>query len=208
MVSFAQDDDYSRYAPTIEVGHDDLSYLWTGGYLHTTDITVCPATLNQVTVQRDDYEELQRASRHAYDEEGGHSYETFHHVSPGEFPGGLVINQHRQLSLKDPMRPADTFIVLDSDNDPDAGGMNDGLFGYNNLPDAATNNHGERGLNVAFLDGRIRFVTASQWVEVMLRSAHLNADSIDLVRARALYEPRIQWGLRQDGNDGLRYWLE
>lgn len=210
MMSFAQDDEMGRYAPTLGVGVDDMRYLQRGGYFGrgASEVTVCPSTLNVVEASADDDSDLSRPAAHAYDDEGGHSYEMFQHVTPGQFPDGLTVDEPRQLSLRDPICASDSFIILDSDNDPDAGGYNHGLYGFNNLPDEATNNHGAQGLNVAFLDGRVAFVEAGDWVGVMLSSAHLNADSIDLVRAKQLFEPRIQWGLRTDGGVGLRYWLE
>lgn len=217
MTAHANDDRYGRFTDDATLGRDALGYLYRDGYLTDYKIAICPATSNQLSASPEHRSDsaiskelprgIEHAARHAHDTQPGHSYETFHHVNPGQFPE-FAIDGFRLLRMDDIIPPSRSFIVLDSDNDPGAGGWNDGLYGYNNLPDRATNNHGESGLNVAFLDGSGRFVTSNKWIETAMNGGHLDGTSVDMVRARRLYDPRLQWGLRNDGGQGLRYWLK
>ena len=215
MIAHANDDPAGRFTNDDTVGSDDLTYLYRGGYLTAPDIAICPETVNRLGpasthpsgTATTSPAGLDQAARHAHDTRPGHSYETFHHVNPGQFPD-FSFDRLRLPRRDDVLPPRRSYIVLDSDNDPSGGGWNHGRYGYNNLPDRATNNHRDTGLNVAFLDGSARFVAADQWIEVKMRGGHLDGNSIDMVRAKRYFEPRLQWGLRTDGGPGLRYWIE
>lgn len=219
-----------RYVGQTTRGDDSLVYLLEGGYLSDPGVALCPNTLNRVDPAQparggepgDDGERwryLRYAARHARDDTGGHSYETFHHFNEGQFPHASF-NASRLIVRDDIVPPWQTFIVLDADNDPSHGGYNGAGYGYNNLPDRSTNNHGNTGMSLAFLDGNARFLPAREWIEVNLYSAHLDGYNTDMVRAKRLFEPRLQWGLRTDlpptppaassGTDrpGLKYWLD
>ena len=220
-------DDFNGYfVGQTERGDDSLAYLFSDGYLSDPRITVCPNTENRVEFgvinassgmgrPYNPWQDLEYAARHAHDNTGGHSYETFHHFNEGQFPH-VTFDAPRLIKRDDVVPPWQTFIVLDSDNDPSNGGYVDGMYGYNNLPDEATNNHGKQGLCTAFLDGSARFVVSEDWIEVNMFSAHLDGYSTDMIRAKQLFEPRLQWGLRTDTTGqsvngtprGLRYWLE
>lgn len=211
MIAHAADHSQGRFTDRDRRGDDSLAYLYRANYLTQTPIALCPQTINRLGEPGDEHHGLpiglSRAARNAHDTDPGHSYETFHHLNPGQFPG-FAIDEVRLLRSHDIIPPDRSFIVLDNDSDPHAGGMVDGRYGYNNIPDAQTNNHGSAGMNIAFLDGSARFVPADQWIQTLMFSGHLDGASLDMVRAKQLLEPRLQWGLRTDGGDGLRYWLE
>lgn len=202
---------------------DDLSYLYRGGYLEAYGIAVCPSTENVVEiavgdhfdpttekfVHGMDYRDLIVPAAHAHDDAGGHSYELFHVTTPGQFPNGVSMEKAQDITLslvETVMDPTETFICIDSDHDPVNGGINiDGLFGYNNLPDAETNNHGDRGGNVAFLDGSARFIPLSRWLPTMVYSTHVGA--MNLKRAQEI-EPGYRVEPRTDGVErGKRYYF-
>jgi len=211
MIAHAADDAKGQFTERDRRGDDSLAYLYRAGYLTEVGITLCPETVNRLGDAGEGEPGLpiglRQAARNAYATDPGHSYETFHHLNPGQFPG-FAIEEVRLLRSQDIIPPHRSFIVLDNDSDPHAGGMVDGRYGYNNIPDAQTNNHGAAGMNIAFLDGSARFVPADRWIQTSMFSGHLDGASLDMVRAKQLLEPRLQWGLRTDGGEGLRYWLE
>ncbi len=206
MMAFAAD--YKGYfVGETQVGDDSLAYLQRQGYLDAVEVVICPDTENRLDESLPPGQQLDKAARHAHDRSGGHSYETFHHYSTGQFPG-FTINEHKRLTTRDRIPQDESFIVIDSDNDPGGGGMNDGYFGFNNMPDEQTNNHGSSGMNIAFLDGGARFIPADQWIAVNIASGHMDGYSTDMVRAQQVFEPRLQWAPRVDDGPGLRYWLD
>ena len=206
MLAYAADN-RGYFVEQTTVGDDSLVYLHQQGYLSTPQVAFCPSTRNSLDAEQPEAMQLRRSAPHANAASAGHSYETFHHYSHGKFPG-FTINDRSLMTTRDVVPPDQAFIVLDSDNDPDRGGMNGSHFGYNNLPDEGTNNHGQTGMNIAFLDGGSRFVPADQWIAVNIASGHMDGLSTDMVRAQRLYEPRLQWAPRNDGGPGLRYWLD
>lgn len=206
MLAYAADH-RGYFVDQTTLGDDSLVYLHNQGYLSAPQAAFCPSTRNSLSPDEPADKQLQRSAPNAATPGAGHSYETFHHYSHGQFPG-FTINDRRLMSTRDAIPPDQAFIVLDSDNDPDRGGMNGSHYGYNNLPDDGTNNHGASGMNIAFLDGGSRFVPADQWIGVNLASGHMDGLSTDMVRAQRLYESRLQWAPRTDDGPGLRYWLD
>lgn len=224
MTTFAQGAPRQLYHPDYGEGAtDDLSYLYLGGYLGNYDVARCPSTENiidirvgryydpktQKFVDGTDYSDLISPASHAHDDAGGHSYELFHIATPGQFPNGLTLDDETDITLSlvgTLFDPTETFICLDNDDDPLNGGINiDGLFGYNNLPDAQTNNHGDRGCNVGFLDGHAEFIPMGNWVRTITKSTHVGA--INYARARVL-DPGYREGPRTDGvAKGERYYF-
>lgn len=224
MTSYAQGAIGGHYHPDLgEGGTDDLSYLYLGGFLGSYDVARCPGTSNVIEVKSGrfydpkterfiegtDYTDLIVPASHAHDESGGHSYELFHTSSPGQFPNGLTLDEAADITLSlvgTQFNPSETFIAIDNDDDPLNGGINvDGLFGYNNLPDRATNNHADRGGNVGFLDGSARFIGIEEWMEVMVASTHIGA--VNYARAREI-NPSYRESARTDGvTEGKRHYF-
>jgi prepilin-type N-terminal cleavage/methylation domain-containing protein/prepilin-type processing-associated H-X9-DG protein len=224
MTAYAQSNPRQFYHADAGLGGtDDLSYLYRLAYLEAYILAVCPDTSNVVDVPignhydlatqqfvyGEDYHDLLVPAAHAHDESGGHSYELFHVASPGQFPNGVALNEPVDMNLTlvgTVLDPTETFICLDSDNDPVNGGLNiDGLFGFNNLPDAETNNHRDQGGNVGFLDGSARFIPRSEWVRTMITSTHVGA--MNLQRAQEI-DPGYRRSPRSDGGlEGLRHWF-
>ncbi|HOW69701.1 MAG TPA: type II secretion system protein [Phycisphaerae bacterium] len=138
---------------------------------------------------------------------GGHSYEVFAWHSAGIFPNGLRYDETGRITLKTTKRPSVQFILVDSDQDPDdsgAGGVVLGTHVYNNWPDQATNNHGQAGGNIGFLDGHVDWVTQRGWVPVHLGSAHLAWPE---QLARDTYFPNLAKQARPDRQSGYLWRL-
>ena len=92
------------------------------------------------------------------------------------------------------------YIVMDSGQDPDNGGMNNGLFGYNNLPDEESNNHGQDGVSVEFMDGHAAFIPKEDWIKTVVYDAHMAGSTLTVLNR--ITSPVCGVGL------GNRYWIE
>ncbi|MEM9345606.1 MAG: prepilin-type N-terminal cleavage/methylation domain-containing protein [Planctomycetota bacterium] len=219
--------DNDGYYSYTSAGSDDwFSFHYTQGYITSPEVTICPRTQNSVSLDAkglmkkplpnpndpsttvdgkttEFYVELNDAAENAQDASGGHSYETFSWSSTGIWLGGAVVND-KQLttfqSLEATFGPDRSYIILDSDQDP----VN-GPTVWNNLPDEASNNHGERGLYASFLDGHTSFLTRNDYIETAMYAGKMGA--INLGRAIQL-EPGIRRLARPDGGPGYLWQLQ
>ena len=220
--------DNDGYYSYTNSGSDD----WFGihhsrGYITGAEVIECPRTQNKVELQNKGvmripmpdpsnpsntvsgdkitfYAGMNEPARNA-DDTTGHSYETFSWISTGIWPGNAVVNRNEMMYqdlVERTFQPSNTYVVLDSDQDPVNGGTYNGETVYNNLPDDASNNHGGKGLNISFLDGHSRFVPRDDYIEVAAYAGKMGA--INLVRAQT-YDPNIQRLGRPDGGPGY-FW--
>lgn len=220
--------DHDGYYSYTGSGSDDwFAIHHNKGYISSHEVVECPRTVNKVEMQNvgamrvplpdpsnpsntingekiSFYPGLNDAADNAHDTTG-HSYETFSWSSTGIWPGNAVVNRNEMMNedlVGRTTQPSNTYVVLDSDQDPVNGGVFGGETVYNNLPDEASNNHGGRGLNISFLDGHSRFVSRDEYIEVAAKAGKMGA--INLVRAQT-YEPNIQRLSRPDGGPGY-FW--
>lgn len=139
---------------------DDISFLYKG-YVTVPKSYVCPSTKNGVNPQvkvfgPDDTAAtgptyVQDLVNKATDRNDttGHSYEVL-----GCFHGNKGPKKTQQTVL----RPAETFLMVDSD-DASAGDVN-------NYPDSPKDNHGALGANMNFCDGHAAWITQKRWYPV------------------------------------------
>jgi prepilin-type N-terminal cleavage/methylation domain-containing protein/prepilin-type processing-associated H-X9-DG protein len=149
---------------------DNLEPLFFSGYLKDTKVTICPNTSHTVRPFEEGKPnpDLQNnAARGMNDSAGGHSYETRQLWPPiYVFPDGKSFPQDvvRTLSggtyvvdgmkaMKKFRQAAKVCLIMDED-DAWAGGP---AWQMNNWPDKS-DNHGDRGINVGYLDGHAEWV--------------------------------------------------
>lgn len=95
------------------------------------------------------------------------------------------------------INPADTILILDSDQDPsDSGPTGGGPAGrnwvtMNNYPDR-TNNHGVDGLNIAFGDGSVRWVPAAETLKTYVASHNGPAQPLWFRVQQGLVETQVR----------------
>ncbi len=152
--------------PNSSGANDTLGHI-VPKYIKDPMIAICPSTRNGI---RDDVFVSDAISNSAYDgfdvledihrvassagDDTGHSYEVFNSYSNGVWPGrtldsrdGPLTKRHGKL-----IRPVDTILILDSDQDSSSD-----FFRMNNWPNVG-NNHGDKGLNIGFGDGSVRWI--------------------------------------------------
>jgi len=193
MTMYANDDSSGWYGAAGDTYGDDLFWIFKGGYLDIAeiDIAVCPQTVNYINpelervghfepgvgfVFTEVIEDLTHSSTNRHDDRGGHSYEiwTFYaagiHVdgrryantrnAQGNLTGGV------RMTVKNSVFPTNEYLLLDLDEDPNNAET------ANNWPDAETNNHGDRGVVMGFVDGHAEFGNRHRYVEASLFSPH------------------------------------
>ncbi len=145
------------YFPSPAIGSDNLLLVFPE-YIADFQVAVCPSTLNTVTREI----HLTDNAYNAFDaagpneERGTHSYESIGYFNgPKTYPDGTRFSANTLKTVKTVVSPERVMLVLDGDS----GGENRGWT--NNWPDEP-NNHGEKGLNIGFLDGHARFVAAGE----------------------------------------------
>jgi prepilin-type processing-associated H-X9-DG protein len=181
-------------------------------------VAVCPATSNVVdlTVTKTQtafvngqfvtetyFPHVRDKSKHRLDESGGHSYEVFCWAGAAEYPDGLKL--YPKTSTQTPReylmtntnvrKPSETFLILDRD---------EGFGGTtNNWPERG-DNHGEKGINLAFADAHVEFVDRRGMVLAMLKSRHpwpCNSGSLGPALAAVP-------GLQNSGGWSGKWWLQ
>lgn len=152
--------------PNSSGANDTLGHI-VPKYIKDPNIGICPGTRNGIrpnvlvsaAISNAEYggfpilEDIHRVASSAGDD-SGHSYEIFNSYSNGVWPGrtldsrfDMLIKRHGKL-----LRPLDTILILDSDQDPSGD-----FFRMNNWPNVG-NNHGDKGLNMGFGDGSVRWM--------------------------------------------------
>ncbi len=193
MVAYAVEHPKGYYIPSRDLYDDSLRYLVDEAYLKGPEVVICPETENtlgesQVTSvfnsQTGKWEQkvvahpgLDDNAANAHDTNPGHSYEIWSvagrgtHVDGQTFENqrnefGQLMDGERVFLDHNKITPTRFYIIIDSDEDPN----NNTTF--NNWPDAPTNNHGDRGVVMAFLDGHAEFADRTRYVEASLYSYH------------------------------------
>ena len=155
--------------PNSSGANDTLGHV-IPAYIKDPQVAVCPSTRNDIrpgvfvsaAVARSDYgglevlEDIHRVASNAQDDTG-HSYEIFNSYANGVWPGDRLFDDREQTLVKRHgklVRPTDTILTLDSDQDPSDAPR---YTPMNNWPDAV-NNHGSAGLNIGFGDGSVRWI--------------------------------------------------
>ena len=174
---YSKDNSGGWYITTGDYSNDSLEALipW---YIKDPKVAICPGTrnvvdptkkqtetviINTVAVTRTFNPDLRYPSDYPADESGGHSYEVFSWFGVATYPDGVVIPKAYLMTYKNVRRPSETFILLDRDQG----------FGtsVNNWPEKG-DNHGEKGLNLGYVDGHVAFVDRPDMVRAMLISRH------------------------------------
>ena len=191
------------YITAHDYSSDSLESL-IPGYIKDPKVAVCPGTRNVVDLRvvandpasgRPYYPHLRATSGYAEDTNGGHSYEVFCWGGRAEYPDGVKITSDYLMTYKNVRRPSETFIMLDRDQGP---------FGtVNNWPEKI-DNHGQKGLNLAFVDGHVEFVDRAGMVRAFLTSRHpWPRESNDLGPALAVVP-----GLKNTGGWQGKWWFQ
>jgi len=153
---------------------DNLEPLFLSGYLKDTNVVICPNTshtVRKVDEGKPNPDLQNNANRGPNDSAGGHSYETRQLWVGYTFPDGKIfttpdtyVGANGAKYTVDPMKAVKRFkdatrvcLIMDED-DAWAGGPAGQL---NNWPDK-TDNHGDKGVNVGFLDGHVDWVIAGR----------------------------------------------
>ena len=231
MIMYAQENKGGWYVMTPSYTSDSLESV-IPKYIRDGKVAICPGTKNVVdtsvtktasttvfippstftTVTETYLPHVRDKAKHAQDASGGHSYEVFTFLGAAEYPDGSVISrcnpdgslpphatvpagQGPLMTIKRLRRPSEHWILLDRD---EAIGAN-----VNNWPDKG-DNHGDKGLNLAFCDGHVEFVDRAGMVRAMLTSRHpWPRNSGDLGPALALIP-----GLKNTGGWSGKWYFE
>jgi prepilin-type N-terminal cleavage/methylation domain-containing protein/prepilin-type processing-associated H-X9-DG protein len=150
---------------------DNLEPLFISGFLTDYNVVICPNTLHTVKrlpegVPNPDLQN--NAQSGPQDSRGGHSYETRQLWSGFTFPDGtnfptpdVYTDSKGMRVVVEPMKAMKRFkqaakvcLIMDEDDAWSAKQMN-------NWPDVG-DNHGDKGVNVGFLDGHADWVPAGR----------------------------------------------
>jgi len=182
---------------------DNLEPLFMSGYLTDVNVTICPNTNHTVRPfdpGKNNPDLENNAARGPQDSNGGHSYEPRQLWSGYTFPDGfnvpapdVYIDSKGQKITVEPMKAMKRFkqsakVCLITDEDDDWTGTAKTI---NNWPDKG-DNHGDKGINVGYLDGHAEFVQTGRPILEMFMEGY--------------YVPNIagnvyqKYGLVQSGN--------
>ena len=201
MIMYSNENRGGWYVTTTAYTNDSLESV-IPQYVRDGKVAVCPGTRNVVDlsvtagpVGAKYYPHLRSKAKHAEDGAGGHSYEVFSWFGKAEYPDGVKIADYYLMTNKNVRKPSETFILLDED---DGYGV-----GINNWPDRG-DNHGEKGLNLAFADAHVEFVDRAGMVRAMIASRHPWPRSFgDLAPALAAVR-----GLHNSGGWEGKWWYQ
>lgn len=207
MVMYSRENKGGWYVTTFDYSDDSLESV-IPTYVKDPKVAICPSTRNRVDlkvtatetvtiggvpVTRTYYPHLRKPADFAEDERGGHSYEVFSWAGKAEYPDGVKISANYLMTYKNVRNPSDTFLLLDRDQG--WGGT------VNNWPEKV-DNHGEKGLNLGFIDGHVEFVDRAGMVRAFLKSRHpWPRESGDLGPALAVVP-----GLKNSGGWSGKWW--
>jgi prepilin-type N-terminal cleavage/methylation domain-containing protein/prepilin-type processing-associated H-X9-DG protein len=197
------------YLTVFDKNNDSLECI-IPSYVKDPNTAICPGTRNVVNMRvtqtetvtvngvpttRTFYPHLRTPAGYAEDSSGGHSYEVFAFAGQAEYPDGVKIAKDYILTYKNVRKPSETFLILDRDQ-----GANNTI---NNWPERL-DNHGEKGLNLGFVDGHVEFVDRAQMVRAFLVSRHpWPCESNALGPALAAVK-----GLRNSGGWSGKWWYQ
>ena len=186
---------------------DNVEPLYRSGFITDTNVFICPNTdhtIRQVQPGQPNPDLQNNAARGPRDSAGGHSYETRQLWSGYTFPDGtnfpnldVYTGSDGRRYTVEPMKAMKRFkqaakVCLLMDEDDTWSGPQ-----LNNWPDKG-DNHGEKGVNVGFLDGHVEWVTPDRsLLEVFMNGYYVpNADH-PLPGGGTVYQ---KYGLVQAGN--------
>jgi prepilin-type N-terminal cleavage/methylation domain-containing protein/prepilin-type processing-associated H-X9-DG protein len=147
---------------------DNLEPLFISGFLTDTNVVICPNTqhtVRKVAPGAANPDLQNNAARGPQDSAGGHSYETRQLWSGWRFPDGTIFPTmdtytaaNGQKFSVEPMKAMKRFkqaskVCLIMDEDDTWGPATQ----INNWPDKS-DNHGDKGVNVGYLDGHAEWV--------------------------------------------------
>lgn len=157
------DDEDVGFWPTPDPSDDSAPFHMYPEFVDDVELFICPSTENVVNLSRRDRKgrllDLQDNARNREDADGGHSYEYF----------GYYSSRYDQ-SQSDPVMKTPTtalgletvtILLFDGDDNPRS----------QNCPDDS-NNHGDAGTNVGFVDGHVEWVPQSEVNRVLQASYH------------------------------------
>jgi prepilin-type N-terminal cleavage/methylation domain-containing protein/prepilin-type processing-associated H-X9-DG protein len=190
------------YITNYDKNNDSLECLipW---YIKDPKVAICPSTANYIDmkVMSTDPTDGTKYYTHLRTPAGrssaapGHSYEVFAWAGQAEYPDGVKIAKDYLFTYKTARRPQQIFLLLDYDQ---------GFGGTtNNWPEKG-DNHGDKGVNLGFVDGHAEFVDRAQMVRAMLLSRHSwPRNSGDVGPAVAIVK-----GLRNTGGWTGKWWYQ
>jgi len=209
MVMYSKENKGGWYVTTANYSDDSLECV-IPQYIKDPKVAICPATknvvdlavtktetvtVNGVSITRTYYPHLRTPADYAEDGRGGHSYEVFSWAGKAEYPDGLKIPADYMMTYKNVRKASETFLLLDRDQGP--------FNTVNNWPEKI-DNHGEKGLNLAFVDGHVEFVDRAGMVRAFLVSRHpWPRESNDLGPALAVVK-----GLHNSGGWQGKWWYQ
>jgi prepilin-type N-terminal cleavage/methylation domain-containing protein/prepilin-type processing-associated H-X9-DG protein len=166
---------------------DSLYWLYPK-YIRNFDLTICPSTRNRVTL----HNQLENNAPDSENESGGHSYEMRSYFwEDYTFPDGRYITptlEGRTLKTRKNIRRTSEMMLF---NDADDGDL------INNWPDAK-NNHGDKGWNIAYVDGHVAWTPTGR----AILKAYMDSYYVPNVPS-TLY---AKYGLQQNGRSFRWLW--
>lgn len=177
---YSQENKAGIYIARVD-GRDDTFESLYPSYLKDMRVTICPSTQNVVRTPLDLRD---NAVLGASDSRGGHSYEIRGWAWPNlVFPDGVSFDREIVKTYKTMRNASKVLLIMDADDDREGD--------ENNWPNKQ-DNHGERGSNIAYLDGHAEFVLTGR----ALLEAYMNGYYYP-----SLSQARMnQYGLVQAGN--------
>jgi prepilin-type N-terminal cleavage/methylation domain-containing protein/prepilin-type processing-associated H-X9-DG protein len=161
------------YITTGDYSNDSLEALipW---YIKDAKAGICPGTQNSIDLRVINTEPAPGGGTRQYHPHvrtpaghsgpaNGHSYEIFCWAGQATYPDGVKIDKPYLMTYKNVRKPHETFLILDYDQ-----GFGSGT---NNWPDKG-DNHGDKGINLGFVDGHVEFVDRAGMVRAFLLSRH------------------------------------
>jgi prepilin-type N-terminal cleavage/methylation domain-containing protein/prepilin-type processing-associated H-X9-DG protein len=185
---------------------DNLEPLFISGFLTDPNVVICPNTQHKVRPvdlsgkPNANPDLLNNAAAGPQDDRGGHSYETRQLWSGYTFPDGTnfpnpdtYVGANGAKYTVEPMKAMKRFrqaskvcLIMDEDDQ-----WSNNPRQINNWPDV-TDNHGEKGVNVGFLDGHAEWVQPGR----ELLEVYMNGYYVPNVGG-GIY---AKYGLQQSGN--------
>jgi prepilin-type N-terminal cleavage/methylation domain-containing protein/prepilin-type processing-associated H-X9-DG protein len=181
---------YDRDDADQSIRREDTLFWLYPKYMRNLDVATCPSTRNRVNTAL----QLENNAPNAEDDTGGHSYEIRAWMwADYTFPDGKTITRHPTegtaplKTRKNVRRASEMMLFTDADDAP--------LI--NNWPDVM-NNHGDKGMNIAYIDGHVQWATTGR----PILKAYMDSYYVPNVPAN-IY---AKYGLQQNGNSFRWLW--